>query len=118
MSVVVSHNVQSSSVKALLDAPGLGQVTVGTADRLQGGQWHVTVAVDPLIGHSAAGSHQLSPGRLCVMASRHMTHLAWVHDGEWADRLAEVADSPADAAVGLQVRKALTGGATPVEVEY
>lgn len=60
-------------------------VTVGTADRLQGGQWHAVVAVDPLASAATVSDHHLSLGRLCVMASRHMTHLTWVHGSDWHD---------------------------------
>lgn len=118
--VVTSHNVQCDAIAAILDARGLGKVTCGTADRLQGGQWHVVIAVDPLMGHSKAGSHQLSPGRLCVMASRHMTHLVWVHDGQHRTILSALADEgDQQASVGAQVRdgvlaiagRPITGGA-------
>lgn len=85
VAVVVSHNAQVSGISGLLTSMGVHGVTVGTADRLQGGQWHAVVAIDPFVGHGDGLSpHTLSLGRLCVMASRHATHLSWFHDGQWA----------------------------------
>lgn len=83
VAVVVTHNAQVSAVSAMLRSRGLDKVTVGTSDRLQGGQWHAVVALDPLCGAEGARAHSLELGRLCVMASRHSTHLTWVHDGGW-----------------------------------
>lgn len=107
--VVVSHNAQASTIAAMLRAEGLDDVTVGTADRLQGGEWHAVVAVDPLCGHEGVSPHSLSLGRLCVMASRHMTHLTWVHDGRWTDQLGDREVSKLVGKTGRKVRKALCG---------
>ena len=74
---------------ALLRGREVDGVTVGTADSLQGGQWAAVVALDPLTGADGHAPHALSPGRLCVMASRHYAHLTWVHDGAWRDALAQ-----------------------------
>lgn len=105
--VVVSHNAQASTVGAMLRAQGLEGVTVGTADRLQGSQWHAVVAVDPLCGHEGVSPHALALGRLCVMASRHMTHLTWMHDGRWGDQLKDDEVSKLTGRVGRKVREAL-----------
>lgn len=93
VAVVVSHNAQVSGVHGQLHAIGVEGVEVGTADRLQGGEWHAVVALDPFIGHEGLSPHTLSLGRACVMASRHATHLSWMHDGKWALAIAE-ADMP------------------------
>lgn len=108
VAVVVSRNVQVSAVEALLAERGIapGEVTVGSADRLQGGQWHAVVAVDPALANTSSG-HALSSGRLCVMASRHMTHMTWVHDASWRDAMA-AADDERDAELGVAVRERLT----------
>jgi len=82
---------------------------VGTADRLQGGQWHAVVALDPFIGYEGLSPHAMSLGRLCVMASRHRTHLTWVHDGRWNTHLSGSTDVPG-AEAALAVRRALTSG--------
>lgn len=90
VAVVVSHNAQVSGISGLLNSMGVYGVTVGTADRLQGGQWHAVVAIDPFVGHGEGVSPRaLSSGRLCVMASRHATHLSWFHDGQWAAAIDE-----------------------------
>lgn len=81
--VVAAYRTQVARLTAILDSYKLGRFRVGTADSLQGGQWHVVIAVDPLIGAETAEGHNASPGRLCVMLSRHITHLVWVHDTRW-----------------------------------
>jgi len=107
VAIVVSRNAQVSAVEALLLAAGfsVGDFTVGSADRLQGGQWHAVVAVDPALAGAGSG-HALSSGRLCVMLSRHMTHLTWVYDDSWSETLAEYEDTT-DAAKGTAVRTLL-----------
>ncbi len=116
VAVVVAHRDQRAAVAAILESRGLGGISVGTADSLQGGQWLGVVALDPCVGHPEAGQHQLTPGRLCVMASRHMAHLMWVHDGTWLKSLEAVASDPQasartvlDAQAGIAVRRALVG---------
>jgi hypothetical protein len=79
----------------------------GTANGLQGGQWHAVVALDPLVGKTSAGEHQLSLGRLCVMASRHMTHLTWVYAENWKEVLATADEESDDVIVGSRVRRSL-----------
>ena len=81
----MSHNAQASVVHALLRGRDIVGVTSRTADSLQGGQWAAVVALDPLTGAEGLPAHAASPGRLCVMASRHYAHLTWVHDGAWRD---------------------------------
>lgn len=108
VAVVVAHNAQSSGIEAILHAMHIEGIMVGTADKMQGGQWHAVVALDPCVGYVSAGSHQLSPGRLCVMASRHMTHLTWIHDGGWEAALSAPEADPVEAELGLKVRRALT----------
>lgn len=111
VAVVVAHNAQQSAVEALLFEIGAMGVTVGTADRLQGGQWHAVVALDPMIGRQGGSAHALSSGRLCVMASRHMTHLTWVHDGTWETAIGDGQDL--DALKALAVRRALVRKVAP-----
>lgn len=80
VAVVVSHNAQEAGIIARLAAAGLPNVVVGTADRLQGGEWPAVIALDPMFGYREPTDHSMSSGRLCVMLSRHMAHLTWVHD--------------------------------------
>lgn len=83
IAVICSRNSQVSILTGMLRQRGLVDVTVGTADRLQGGQWAIVVAIDPFVGASGDSEYNASVGRLCVMASRHTTHLSWVHDDSW-----------------------------------
>ena len=109
VAVVVARSGQESAVTAMLrrHGPATENVTVGTADRLQGGQWHAVVALDPLVGSDQVDDFRTGPGRLCVMCSRHMTSMVFLHDGRWEELLnAGVAD-PEAAEKGLAVRRAL-----------
>lgn len=108
IAVVVSRNSQASIITGLLSSREMDGIAVGTADRLQGGEWAAVVALDPATGYTEASDHALSLGRLCVMASRHTTHLSWVHDGEWAELLRAEDVPNGTAKRGLAVRKALT----------
>lgn len=123
IAVVVSHNSQRASVESMLNAESdvrhgtVGAeetgIAVGTADSLQGGQWLAVVAIDPMIGHATATEHSIALGRLCVMLSRHVAHLTWVHGGAWVESLADE-DSPLsirDRELGLSIREALTSKA-------
>lgn len=112
VAVVVAHRAQRGLIEAFCEQAGHPGVKVGTADSLQGGQWAAVVALDPTVGHPDARQHQLTPGRLCVMASRHTAHLTWVHDGTWEASLGAVASSRDvsaeerdNARKGLQVRR-------------
>lgn len=108
IAIVVAHNAQASGITAILRTLRADGIHVGTADKMQGGQWHAVVAMDPFIGYTSAGSHQLSLGRLCVMASRHQTHLTWVHDGDWETALLDPDIDQNEARLGRRVRIALT----------
>lgn len=84
IALVVSRNSQVSILTGM--ARSLGHdFSIGTADRLQGGEWPVVVALDPMYGSNGESEHNQSIGRLCVMVSRHMGHLSWVHDDSWIE---------------------------------
>jgi hypothetical protein len=109
VAVVVSHNAQVSGIEGFLNSMGVHGVTVGTADRLQGGQWHAVVAIDPFVGNDGTLSpHTLASGRLCVMASRHATHLSWFHDGHWNEAIDATTMSDQVAREAKLVRSRLT----------
>jgi hypothetical protein len=110
IAIVVAHNAQKVALETLLEGTNGEGIHVGTADSLQGGQWHAVVALDPLVGKFTAGSHQLSLGRLCVMASRHMTHLTWVFASNWAEVLETAGEESEDAITGAKVRRSLIAG--------
>jgi len=58
-------------VRAALEELGVADVTVDTANRLQGMEFDVTVILHPLSGRPDATAFHLETGRLCVLASRH-----------------------------------------------
>ncbi|UQN30490.1 AAA family ATPase [Brachybacterium kimchii] len=106
--VVAGDNMAVNGIAGFLSTLGLFPgITVGTADRLQGGQWHAVIAVDPLASASTVSDHHLSLGRLCVMASRHMTHMLWVHRGDWRSLIDEQDVEDIDRMVS--VRESLVG---------
>jgi len=92
--ILVAHNTRVSIVRAFLTQLCEPDITVGTADKLQGSQWVAAVALDGLVGAPSAAGHGGSFGRLCVTASRHRAHLTWVHDGGWADVIDQDEDLP------------------------
>lgn len=71
VAVAASHRSQVAAIRQRLDALGLATVKVDTANKLQGLEFEVTVAVHPLAGQLSADAFHLDPGRLCVMLSRH-----------------------------------------------
>jgi hypothetical protein len=85
--LVVSRNSQVSIVTGMSRSLGF-DFTIGTADRLQGGEWPVVIALDPMYGSNGESEHNQSIGRLCVMVSRHTSHLTWVHDDSWVEATA------------------------------
>jgi hypothetical protein len=46
-------------------------ITVDTANRIQGREYHVVIVLHPLSGRAAASEFHLETGRLCVLLSRH-----------------------------------------------
>jgi hypothetical protein len=89
VAVVVARNSQVAIVSGMLREAGApAGLVVGTADKLQGGEWPLVVALDPAAGNLDANDHAISPGRLTVMLSRHTTHLTWVTDGSVPERAA------------------------------
>jgi superfamily I DNA and/or RNA helicase len=106
VAVVAAYNTQVSFIRSRLDDAGLNEIEVGTADRLQGGQWAAVVAVDPTAGAASMAGHNVSPGRLCVMLSRHTSYLCWVGEdtATWRARIS-AGDLPArDRGIALQMR--------------
>ena len=71
VAVAVSHRDQVSCARSALDALGLTDVVVDTANRLQGLEFDFVVAIHPLAGLAEADPFHLDPGRLCVMLTRH-----------------------------------------------
>ncbi|MFJ3942727.1 AAA family ATPase [Streptomyces griseoaurantiacus] len=71
IAVGTAHRDQAAAVRAALAELGVTDVTVDTANRLQGREFDVTVVLHPLSGRPGATAFHLETGRLCVLASRH-----------------------------------------------
>lgn len=72
IAIGVAHRDQADQIRrALARIPGAAQITVDTANRLQGREFEVTIVVHPLSGRRDATAFHLEAGRLCVLASRH-----------------------------------------------
>ncbi|MFJ4519513.1 AAA family ATPase [Streptomyces sp. NPDC088810] len=71
IAVGTAHRDQAAAVRAALADLGVPDVTVDTANRLQGREYDVTVVLHPLSGRPDATAFHLETGRLCVLASRH-----------------------------------------------
>ncbi|WP_091341958.1 AAA domain-containing protein [Micromonospora rhizosphaerae] len=69
IAVGAAHRDQAAALReALSDLP---DVTVDTANRLQGREYDLTVVLHPLSGRRDATAFHLEAGRLCVLTSRH-----------------------------------------------
>ncbi|MFF7972740.1 AAA domain-containing protein [Streptomyces sp. NPDC007905] len=71
IAVGTAHRDQAAAVRSALADLGVFDVTVDTANRLQGREYDVTVVLHPLSGRPDATAFHLETGRLCVLASRH-----------------------------------------------
>ncbi|MEW2618785.1 AAA domain-containing protein [Streptomyces sp. NPDC048106] len=71
IAVGTAHRDQAAAVRSALADLGVAEVTVDTANRLQGREYDVTVVLHPLSGRPDATAFHLETGRLCVLASRH-----------------------------------------------
>ncbi|ATL27977.1 AAA domain-containing protein [Streptomyces formicae] len=71
IAVGTAHRDQAAAVRAALADLGVTDVTVDTANRLQGREYDVTVVLHPLSGRPDATAFHLETGRLCVLTSRH-----------------------------------------------
>lgn len=77
IAIGVTHRDQRERIRTRVDeaCANLGvpphEITVDTANKLQGRQFEVVVAWHPLSGRRDASAFHLEAGRLCVLASRH-----------------------------------------------
>jgi len=81
VAVGVVHRSQRAAADIALQRCGLGDVVVDTANRLQGREFDVVVAMHPLSGRTDASAFRLDAGRLCVLASRHRQCCVFVGRG-------------------------------------
>ena len=70
IAVGAAHRDQVAVIRSLLP-PEAAEVTVDTANRLQGREYDLTVVLHPLSGRRDATAFHLESGRLCVLTSRH-----------------------------------------------
>jgi hypothetical protein len=70
IAIGAAHRDQAAAIRSLLP-PAAADVTVDTANRLQGREYDLTVVLHPLSGRQDATAFHLESGRLCVLTSRH-----------------------------------------------
>ena len=70
IAIGTAHRDQAKAVRAGLGG-ALADVTVDTANRLQGREFDVVIVLHPLSGRRDATAFHLEAGRLCVLTSRH-----------------------------------------------
>ncbi len=71
IAIAVAHTDQKLLLRALLDAAGLADIIVNTANQLQGLEFDLTISWHPLAGLARPDEFHLEAGRLCVMCTRH-----------------------------------------------
>jgi hypothetical protein len=68
IAIGAAHRDQVAAIRSFL---GDSEITVDTANRLQGREYDVTIVLHPLSGRRDATAFHLESGRLCVLTSRH-----------------------------------------------
>jgi hypothetical protein len=68
IAIGAAHRDQVAVIRSFLKSP---DITVDTANRLQGREYDVTIVLHPLSGRRDATAFHLESGRLCVLTSRH-----------------------------------------------
>lgn len=74
IAIGVAHRDQADQIRRALTrtpTPESAQITVDTANRLQGREFDITIVLHPLSGRRDATAFHLEAGRLCVLTSRH-----------------------------------------------
>jgi hypothetical protein len=70
IAIGAAHRDQVAAIRSFLPAAAR-EITVDTANRLQGREYDLTVVLHPLSGRRDATAFHLESGRLCVLTSRH-----------------------------------------------
>jgi hypothetical protein len=70
IAIGTAHRDQAAAIRQALGSAAQ-QITVDTANRLQGREYDVTIVLHPLSGRRDATAFHLESGRLCVLTSRH-----------------------------------------------
>jgi hypothetical protein len=74
IAIGVAHRDQADQIRRALNRTpnaDAAQITVDTANRLQGREFDLTIVLHPLSGRRDATAFHLEAGRLCVLTSRH-----------------------------------------------
>ena len=71
LAIGTAHRDQAVAIRAALAGTPAAEVTVDTANRLQGREYDLTIVLHPLSGRRDASAFHLEAGRLCVLTSRH-----------------------------------------------
>jgi hypothetical protein len=100
VAVGVSHNDQKDLLRVALDARGLEDVVVETANKLQGLEFEAVFVWHPLAGLPEADAFHLEPGRLCVLLTRHRQACVVVGRAGDRDLLEEQVPPPTAAYLG------------------
>ncbi len=91
--MVASHRVMNTRMREALSPDVAAEMMVDTAERWQGLQRPVMIAVHPVSGVTDPGVFDLETQRLCVMASRHQIGLIIVTRDHLANTLQELTPS-------------------------
>lgn len=70
IAIGAAHRDQAAAIRSFLP-PDAADITVDTANRLQGREYDLTIVLHPLSGRRDATAFHLEAGRLCVLTSRH-----------------------------------------------
>jgi AAA domain len=71
IAIGAAHRDQVTAIRNALRGSAAEEITVDTANRLQGREYDVTLVLHPLSGRRDATAFHLESGRLCVLTSRH-----------------------------------------------
>jgi hypothetical protein len=71
IAVGTAHRDQAHAIRTILAANNLKDITVDTANRLQGREFDLVIVLHPLSGRRDATAFHLESGRLCVLTTRH-----------------------------------------------
>jgi len=107
IAIVAAYNYQVEEAVLVLRSQygGRNPIEVLTADRAQGKEWKIILAIDPACIPGGAAAHTFSTGRLAVMLSRHSGHLTWY--GVHSEEIVDTYDVDLITQVGLDVRDML-----------
>lgn len=86
IAVGAARNLQVTRLRSALERVGLREVVVGTANRLQGLEFDVTVVWHPLSGRASVDEFYGEAGRMSVLCSRTVMRASSSGAQEWRRR--------------------------------